>query len=348
LLSIDTLSKNQLFLGIYFADKYLNISSKKFKSMETTKNKELLSGNEAIARGAMEAGISLAVSYPGTPATEILEYLARHYKGKAEWAVNEKIAYETAVGVSYTGKRALCSMKHVGLNVASDPLMTSSYLGIKGGLVLVVADDPGAFSSQNEQDSRYFARFAKIPCLEPADAQEAKDLTLIGFSLSESIGLPVMIRSVTRISHTSSPVKIGTPRKENPVSLEKDPKNMIAVPSNVGRLHKNLNLKQEDLIRFERDSNFNKSYKDGQKKGIIGCGIGSAYGKEYGSDFALLKISYYPFSDELIKNFVEGLEEIWVLEEGETHRGRNRSMVCTESSQRKTVRAYTTGRRIGS
>jgi indolepyruvate ferredoxin oxidoreductase, alpha subunit len=161
--------------------------------------RRLLSGNEAIGRGAIEAGISFAASYPGTPATEILEYIARHFDGEAEWAVNEKIAFETAVGASYAGKRAICSMKQVGVNVAADPLMTSAYLGIKGGLVLVAADDPGGYSSQNEQDSRCYARFAKIPCLEPSDSQEAKDMTVLAFDLSEELELPVMLRSVTRV-----------------------------------------------------------------------------------------------------------------------------------------------------
>ena len=198
-------------------------------------NKELLSGDEAIGRGAIEAGISMATSYPGTPATEILEYIAHNFTGDAEWAVNEKVAFETAIGTSYAGKRAICSMKHVGLNVAADPLMTAAYLGIKGGLVLAVADDPGAYSSQNEQDSRFYAKFAKIPCFEPSDSQEAKDMTIMAFDLSEKMRLPVMLRTVTRISHAFSPVKIGTVREQNSLSLQKDPGNMIAVPSNVLR-----------------------------------------------------------------------------------------------------------------
>ena len=143
-----------------------------------------------LEEGAIEAGISLATSYPGTPATEILTYIARNFSGDAEWSVNEKVALETAIGASYAGKRAICSMKHVGLNVASDPLMTIAYLGIKGGLVLAVADDPGAYSSQNEQDSRFYSRFAKIPCLEPSDSQEARDMTIMAFDLSEKVGTP--------------------------------------------------------------------------------------------------------------------------------------------------------------
>ncbi len=280
-------------------------------------NKELLSGDEAIGRGAIEAGISLATSYPGTPATEILEYIAHNFTGDAEWAVNEKVAFETAIGASYAGKRAICSMKHVGLNVAADPLMTAAYLGIKGGLVLAVADDPGAYSSQNEQDSRFYAKFAKVPCFEPSSSQEAKDMTIMAFDLSETMRLPVMLRTVTRISHAFSPVEIGSVRKQNSLLLQKDPGNMIAVPSNVLRCHRNLIGKQERLIKWGEDSGLNKLFKNGQKKGIITCGIGYAYAKEYGPDYAILKISYYPFPETLIEEFVKGLEEVWVLEEGE-------------------------------
>ncbi len=282
-----------------------------------TMHKELLSGNEAIARGALEAGISLAISYPGTPATEILEYLAKNFSGEAQWALNEKVALETAIGTSYAGKRALCSMKHVGLNVASDPLMTSAYLGIRGGLVLAVADDPGAYSSQNEQDSRYYAQFAKIPCLEPGDSQEARDMTVAAFNLSEKMELPVMVRTVTRVSHASSPVKTGAFRRENPLNLEKDPARLLAIPSNVLRCHRILNEKQVKLKRWIDRSQFNQIFKQKQKTGIIACGLAYAYAREYGPDFALLKISAYPFSGSLIADFTVGLKEVWVLEEGE-------------------------------
>ncbi len=282
------------------------------------KTRRLLSGNEAIARGAIEAGISSASSYPGTPATEILDYLAKNFHGPAEWVVNEKVAFETAVGTSYTGRRALCSMKHVGVNVAADPLMTSAYLGTKGGLVLVVADDPGAYSSQNEQDSRFYAKFAKLPCLEPSDVQEAKDMTAIAFDLSEKMELPVILRTVTRISHALSPVTIGIPRQENLLSLEKNPEKMLAVPSNVIRCHKKLNQKQKDLVQWSETSGLNKVFKKrGQKKGMILCGITYTYAKEYDGDYALLKISFYPFPERLIEDFVQGLDEVWVLEEGE-------------------------------
>jgi indolepyruvate ferredoxin oxidoreductase alpha subunit len=277
--------------------------------------KELMTGNEAIARGAIEAGLSYASSYPGTPATEILEYLAKHFKGRAEWSVNEKVAYETALGASYTGRRALVSMKHVGLNVAADPLMTSAYLGNKGGFVVVVADDPGAYSSQNEQDTRIFARFAKIALFEPSDSQEAKDFIIAAFDLSEKYKMPVMLRSLTKLSHTSSPVAKGEIREENKLALQKDPAQLIAIPSNVVRLHKALIEKQKGLT--EDGAIYNSIFKDKQKKGIIVCGIAYNYAMEYAEDFAVLKVSFYPVDEALLKDFVAGLEEVIVLEEGE-------------------------------
>lgn len=282
-----------------------------------TQTRQLMAGNEAIARGAIEAGISLASAYPGTPSTEIIATLARTFPGHVEWALNEKIAYETAIGASWAGTRALCAMKHVGLNVAADPLMTSAYLGTKGGFVLVVADDPGAYSSQNEQDSRIYARFAKIPCLEPSDAQEAKDMVMAAFDLSEEISLPVMVRTLTRVSHTAAPVSMGTPRAQNPVSLEKNPLQMIAVPSNVIRLHHALNQKQEAILKWSENSGLNRISKGSQGRGIIAAGIAYQYARELGEDFAFLKIGAYPFHERLIEDFVSGLAEVWVLEEGE-------------------------------
>jgi len=282
-----------------------------------TQTKELLSGNEAIARGAIEAGISLATAYPGTPSTEILQYLADHFEGDAEWALNEKIAYETAVGASYAGKRALCSMKHVGLNVASDPFMTSAYLGIKGGLVLIVADDPGAYSSQNEQDSRFFARFAKVPCFEPCDAQEAKDMVIRAFDLSEKLQLPVMVRTLTRVSHSLSPVTVGTPRPQNTLNLEKNPAKMLAVPSNVIRCHRELNAKYEEVKSWSGSSGLIQTSRNGQRRGIIASGLAYNYARESGMDAALLKVSFYPFPESILETFVKGLDEVWVLEEGE-------------------------------
>ena len=169
--------------------------------------KALLSGNEAIALGAYQAGVSVAAAYPGTPSTEILEAIATRTDLHAEWSPNEKVAMEVGLGASYAGARALVSMKHVGLNVAADPFFAASITGVKGGLVVVSADDPGMHSSQNEQDNRHYARFAKLPVLEPADSQEAYELTRLAFSLSEQFDTPVMVRPTTRVSHSKSIVE---------------------------------------------------------------------------------------------------------------------------------------------
>ncbi|MEJ5226701.1 thiamine pyrophosphate-dependent enzyme [Thermodesulfovibrio sp.] len=276
----------------------------------------LMLGTSAIALGAIEAGISYATSYPGTPATQILEYIAQNSNVKAEWSVNEKVAYEVAYGVSLTGKRVLCSMKHVGLNVASDPFMTSAYLGVKGGFVLAIGDDPNAYSSQNEQDSRYYAYFAKIPCFEPADAQEAKDMTKLAFEISEELKLPVMIRSITRLLHCYSPVPLGNRRLENQLNLEKDPEHMIAIPKHVLKLHKELNEKQKKINQLIEKYELNKVIAGEGKKGIIACGISFLYAMEAQEKLPILKISAYPINDSIIKEFVSNLDEVIVLEEG--------------------------------
>src|SRR5512140_717590 len=173
--------------------------------------KEILSGNEAIARGAFEAGVKVATAYPGTPSTEILENIIRYKEIDASWAPNEKVALEVGIGASFGGARALVAMKHVGVNVAADPLFTLSYTGVNGGLVLVTADDPEMHSSQNEQDNRHYARFAKVPMLEPADSQECKDFTRLAYEISEEFDTPVMLRTTTRTSHGKSVVRLGEP-----------------------------------------------------------------------------------------------------------------------------------------
>src|SRR5512133_3462789 len=174
-------------------------------------DRAILSGNEAIARGAYEAGVKVASAYPGTPSTEILENVINYSEINASWAPNEKVALEVVIGASFGGGRALAAMKHVGVNVAADPLFTLSYTGVGGGLVLVVADDPEMHSSQDEQDSRNYAKFAKVPMLEPADSQECKDFTRLAFELSEQFGTPVMVRSCTRISHGKPIVALSEP-----------------------------------------------------------------------------------------------------------------------------------------
>lgn len=277
--------------------------------------KTLSPGNEAIARGAIDAGISLASSYPGTPSTEIMEYLAGHFSGHAEWALNEKIALETAIGASWAGRRALCSMKHVGINVAADPLMTFAYLGARGGLVLAVADDPGAFSSQNEQDSRFYARFAGIPCLEPADSQEAYDFTRLAFDLSEQFALPVMLRSVTRVSHACSVFAAAPARPENPLCLEKDPARLIAVPAHVRDCHRTLNARWKEIVKWSAGSGLNSVSGRGRPRAVVACGSALNYLRESKLEYDLLRVAAYPVDESLIGSFVAGREEVWVLEE---------------------------------
>ncbi|MEJ5199501.1 MAG: indolepyruvate ferredoxin oxidoreductase subunit alpha, partial [Anaerolineae bacterium] len=199
----------------------------------------ILSGNEAAARGAWEAGAAVASAYPGTPSTEILEEFARLPGVYAEWATNEKVAVDVAIGAAYAGQRAFASMKHVGLNVAADAFMYASMTGIEAGLVIITADDPGMHSSQNEQDNRTFARFARVPCLEPADSQEAKDLMIAAFDLSEQFDTPVLFRMTTRVCHSASAVKLGS-RTERPLKHERFPRNpakYVMVPSHARVRH---------------------------------------------------------------------------------------------------------------
>ena len=191
----------------------------------------LLSGNEAIARGAYEAGVRVAAGYPGTPSTEILESIIQYDTLYAEWSPNEKVAFEVALGAAYGGARALATMKHVGVNVASDPLLTASYTGVNGGLVLVSADDPGMHSSQNEQDNRHYARFAKIPMLEPSNSQEAKDFTIRAFELSEEYDTPVLLRTTTRVNHAKSVVRVSEPREPVFGRFERNPEKYVMIPA---------------------------------------------------------------------------------------------------------------------
>ena len=180
----------------------------------------MLSGDEAVARGAWEAGVAVASAYPGTPSTEILEEFARFPNVYAEWATNEKVAVDVAIGAAYAGKRALATMKHVGLNVAADSFMYASMTGIEAGLVIVTADDPAMHSSQNEQDNRTFAKFARVPCLEPSDSQEAKDLTVAAFELSEQFDTPVLLRLTTRVCHSASAVELGESANQRRSNLQ--------------------------------------------------------------------------------------------------------------------------------
>lgn len=299
--------------------------------------KMLLMGNEAIARGAVEAGVQVAAAYPGTPSSEVFTTLARHAKDfgyYAEWSVNEKVALEVAAGAAYAGARAIVSMKQVGLNVAADPLMTLAYIGVKGGLVLVVADDPGPHSSQNEQDTRKFAQFAKLPVFDPATPQEAKDMTIASFELSEQLGLPVFLRPTTRTCHVCQDVSIGELKPRNEIGFKKDP-SWVIFPSLALKRHKWLNGQQEAAREIFNQSPFNKielqesQTGDGGKTaniaartGIITSGVSYNYVKEalasLNMEVSLLKIGTpYPLPDETVQEFLKHVDRVLVVEEQE-------------------------------
>lgn len=280
--------------------------------------KELLSGNEAVARGAFEAGVHFASAYPGTPSTEILENMAKYREVHSQWSVNEKTALETAIGASFGGMRAIVTMKHVGLNVAADPLFSVGYIGAKGGLVIVTADDPGMHSSQNEQDNRNYARAAKIPMLEPSDSQEAKDFTKIAFTISEEFDTPVILRLTTRISHSKSVVQLGD-REIVPIKgYEKDIKKNLILPAHARLLHKKVEERFGKLKELSNDFKYNFiEYKD-KKVGIITSGISYQYAKEAMPDASFLKISLtWPLPEELIREFAKNIQVIYVVEEND-------------------------------
>jgi indolepyruvate ferredoxin oxidoreductase alpha subunit len=292
---------------------------------ETAMKHEVLLGDEAVALGAIHAGLSGGYSYPGTPASEVMEFLIKHSEEggrfKASWSVNEKVAYEEALGVSFAGKRALVSMKHVGLNVAADPFINSAITGANGGLVVVVADDPSMHSSQNEQDSRYYAQFAQVFCYEPSDHQEAYEMTREAFDVSEKLGIPVMIRMVTRLSHSRSRVLPRPSQEQNTLSLGVG-KDWTLLPVNARRRFKILLEKQEELLKVSHESRFNslRLDKENSKLGIIASGIAYNYVRENYRDGAslpsILKISTYPLPPKLVSELVNQVETILVVEEG--------------------------------
>ena len=287
----------------------------------------VLLGDEAVALAAVHAGISAAYGYPGTPSTEILEYLIDLYKkGKgprAAWCTNEKTAYEDALGVSFVGKRAMVTMKHVGLNVAADPFVNSGLLNIRGGLVLAVADDPGMHSSQNEQDSRFFADFAKIICLEPRNQQEAYDMTLEAFDLSERFHIPVMLRLVTRLAHSRAIVRTGAGRKENPLSKPDEKRGWMLLPATARVNYNNLLAKQTEILSWSSASFHNPlvSAESGTSGlGIITTGLGRNYFEEHAdkikAPYSHLHISAYPAPSEKIVELAQKCEELLIIEEG--------------------------------
>lgn len=280
--------------------------------------RRLLSGNEAIARGAYESGVTVATGYPGTPSTEILENVVQ-YKDDVycEWAPNEKVAFEVAAAAACAGARAMVTMKHVGLNVAADPLMTLSYIGVDGGMVICVADDPGMHSSQNEQDTRNYARFAKIPLLEPADSQEAKDFVGLALSVSEEFKTPVILRSTTRISHSRSLVECQD-CTENPktIGLEKDPPRFVPVPLWGRIMRRKVEERLGQLKEAAGNSPLNRIEWRDRSLGIVTHSIVYQYVREVWPEASVLKLGMaYPFPDQLIGAFAAGVEKLLVVEE---------------------------------
>jgi indolepyruvate ferredoxin oxidoreductase alpha subunit len=290
-----------------------------------------LLGDEAVALAALHAGISAAYAYPGTPSTEILEFILKHPASRrshedgdcgtiASWSANEKTAYEQALGVSLAGRRSLVAMKHVGLNVAADPFINSALLDINGGLVLAVADDPGMHSSQNEQDSRVLADFARTICLEPHDPQSAYDMTLEAFELSERFHVPVVVRLVTRLAHCRAIVDTRTAREQNPLHKATDRANWILLPANARRRWRSLLERQTEFRAFSEESPLNSLTLSGADLGIVTAGIGRHYVAESIADLttqpSILHVGSYPLPVSLLRTLADHVRRILVVEDG--------------------------------
>lgn len=291
------------------------------------KTKKLLLGDEALALGAIDAGLSGAYAYPGTPSTEILEFVqsnpvARQRNIHSHWSSNEKTAVEEALGMSFCGKRAIVSMKHVGLNVAADPFVNSAMTGANGGLLVIAADDPSMHSSQNEQDSRFYAKFAIMPVLEPSDQQEAYDMARYGFELSEKLRIPVLVRLVTRLSHSRAVVEVSdAPAEENGFSYPDNPRQWVLMPVNSRERYRRLLADRDTMEELAACSPYNALIPGKDRRiGIITSGIGHNYVREVlGADcpFPVLKISQYPVPRKLVAELASQCDAILVVEEGQ-------------------------------
>jgi len=288
-------------------------------------DKLLLLGDEAIAQAALDAGLSGVYAYPGTPSTEITEYIQSSQKNKSEkihcrWSTNEKTAMEAALGMSFAGKRALVCMKHVGVNVCADPFMNSAVTGIVGGLVFVAADDPSMHSSQNEQDSRFYGNFAMIPILEPSNQQEAYNMVYEAFEFSERCGVPVMLRITTRLAHSRSGVERRAEKPQNKLHYSSDPKQFVLLPAIARMQYNKLLESQKDYLKYSEESTYNK-YIDGADKsrGVVASGIAYNYLMENypeGCPFPVLKIGQYPLPDSILRKMATECKELVVIEEG--------------------------------
>ena len=281
--------------------------------------KKLMLGNEAVARGAYEAGCTVASAYPGTPSTEITEAIAKQYDEiYSEWAPNEKVAMEVAIGASFGGARAICAMKHVGLNVAADPLFTVSYTGVNGGLVIMVADDPGMHSSQNEQDSRNYARASKVPMLEPSNSQECKEFVKEAFSISEQFDTPVIVRLSTRVAHSQSVVELNDKEDYKLKEYIKDASKYVMMPAMARKRHVVVEKRMADLRAFSDISELNRVEMDSSSIGVITSGIAYQYVKEAMPNASVLKLGMvYPIPEKLIADFAGKVKTLYIVEEME-------------------------------
>lgn len=278
--------------------------------------RELLSGDEAIALAAFDMGVALGVGYPGTPSTEILEHLAA-LGGRAQWSPNEKVALEVGIGVAFGGGRALVTMKHVGVNVAADPLFTVAYTGVPGGLVLVSADDPGMHSSQNEQDNRRYAIAAGVPMFEPSDSQEAYDFLRSAFALSEQFQIPVMLRLTTRVCHSKSIVRSAS-EPAPPAHFERDIRGRVMIPGNARPAHHRLREKLARIAAMNETCDANRELRRGAELGIVTSGISFVHAIEAAPEASVLKIGLaYPLPSNLIREFVRSVNRCVVIEEGD-------------------------------
>ena len=279
---------------------------------------KMLSGNEAVARGMWEAGVVVASAYPGTPSTEILENYALFPNVYAEWATNEKVAVDVAIGAAYAGRRAMAIMKHVGLNVAADSFMYASMTGMEAGLVIVTADDPAMHSSQNEQDNRTFAKFARVPCLEPSDSQEAKDMVRLAFDLSERFDTPVLLRLTTRICHSTSAVELG--ERIAPVTeikpFPRNPAKYVMVPGNAIKRHPLIEQRIRDIAVFAETFPVNRLEPGRHSLGILTCGVSYQYAKEVFPDASILRLGMsWPLPEKSLRAFAQSMDRLIVIEE---------------------------------
>ena len=279
-------------------------------------NKTIMLGNEAIARGAYEAGVKLSSAYPGTPSTEISEYLAKYNEVYTEWAPNEKVALEVAIGASIAGTRSLACMKHVGLNVASDPLYTFAYTGVGGGSVIVVADDPGLASSQNEQDTRMIGRASHVPVLEPADSQEAKDFIKFGYELSEKYDTPVILRTTTKLAHSQSVVELSDRVEVEDKEYSRNPAKYVMMPASAIGRHLVVEDRENRMANDAAEFSVNKIEMGDKKIGFITSGIAYQYVKEACPEASVLKLGLVnPICKKLVEDFISQVETVYVFEE---------------------------------